>query len=243
MELISAPIDFLGINYYSPHYVKRSTTREPRRPAAIGSVRPTDSSRPSIRAHSMGWPIEPERPSTTRSRALSAELPPGSPLYVTENGCAAEDYVNPQGEVNDFERVEYLRAHLEAAWRAIRDGVPLAGYFLWSLLDNFEWAWGYRSASAWSSWTSRRSGGSRSAAPASTARSPKRMRSLGQASRTGARRTSRGRDDDRIRILRRRAPRVRHHAARHAAAVDQLPRARVLFRPDLEHRRRLLFLP
>ena len=69
---------------------------------------------------------------------------PGLPLYITENGRAAEDYVNPHGEVDDIERVRYLNTHLEAAARAIRDGVTLAGYFVWSLLDNFEWAWGYQ---------------------------------------------------------------------------------------------------
>ena len=63
---------------------------------------------------------------------------------MTENGCAAEDYVNPEGAVEDLERVDYLHTHLEAAWRACRDGIPLAGYFHWSLLDNFEWAWGYQ---------------------------------------------------------------------------------------------------
>ena len=68
---------------------------------------------------------------------------PGLRIYVTENGCAAEDYVNPDGEVNDLERVRYLHTHLEAAARAIKDGANLAGYFVWSLLDNFEWAWGY----------------------------------------------------------------------------------------------------
>jgi beta-glucosidase len=66
------------------------------------------------------------------------------PLYITENGCAAEDYVNPDGLVDDIERVEYVHGHLAAAWRAIRDGVPLAGYFYWSLHDNFEWSWGYQ---------------------------------------------------------------------------------------------------
>ena len=80
---------------------------------------------------------------TTSCTRLS-ESAPGLPLYITENGCAAEDYVNPEGEVDDLERVGYLHAHLEAAARAIRDGVSLAGYFVWSLLDNFEWAWGYQ---------------------------------------------------------------------------------------------------
>jgi Glycosyl hydrolase family 1 len=59
-------------------------------------------------------------------------------------GCAADDYVTPQGAVNDHERVEYLRGHFDAAWRAIQDGVNLNGYFVWSLMDNFERARGYQ---------------------------------------------------------------------------------------------------
>ena len=69
---------------------------------------------------------------------------PGLPLYITENGCAAEDYVDPLGSVNDLERISYLHAHLDAAARAIEAGVNLAGYYVWSLLDNFEWGWGYQ---------------------------------------------------------------------------------------------------
>ena len=68
----------------------------------------------------------------------------GSPLFDMETGCAAEDYINPDGAVNDVERVRYLHRHLDAAARAIKDGANLAGYFVWSLLDNFEWAWGYQ---------------------------------------------------------------------------------------------------
>ncbi len=63
---------------------------------------------------------------------------------MTENGCAADDYATPEGVVDDFERIDYLHGHLAAAWRAIQEGVPLAGYFYWSFLDNFEWAWGYQ---------------------------------------------------------------------------------------------------
>jgi beta-glucosidase len=76
-------------------------------------------------------------------RAVDREAP-GLPLYITENGCAADDYVDPKGVINDFDRVAYLDGHLDAAWRAIRDGVNLTGYFVWSLMDNFEWARGYQ---------------------------------------------------------------------------------------------------
>ena len=90
----------------------------------------------------MGWLIDPDGLYELLLR-LSKDAP-GLPLYITENGCAAEDYVNPDGEVNDLERVKFLHLHLAAAARAARDGASLAGYYVWSLLDNFEWAYGYQ---------------------------------------------------------------------------------------------------
>jgi beta-glucosidase len=68
----------------------------------------------------------------------------GPPLYVTENGASFEDYVDPTGAVCDTERIHYLAGYLAAAGEAIREGVNLRGYFAWSLLDNFEWAEGFR---------------------------------------------------------------------------------------------------
>ena len=68
---------------------------------------------------------------------------PGLPLMVTENGAAFDDYVSPEGKVEDPERVAYLHGHLDAVQRAVADGADVRGYFLWSLLDNFEWAYGY----------------------------------------------------------------------------------------------------
>ena len=90
----------------------------------------------------MGWLIDPEGLYELLLRV--SKDAPGLPLYITENGCAAEDYINPDGEVYDLERIKFLHLHLEAAARAIRDGATLAGYYVWSLLDNFEWAYGYQ---------------------------------------------------------------------------------------------------
>ena len=91
----------------------------------------------------MGWEINP-RGLTQLLVRLGHEygdaLPP---LYITENGAAYSDAPDSGGEVHDARRIEYLRAHLDESARAIADGVPLAGYFAWSLLDNFEWAEGY----------------------------------------------------------------------------------------------------
>jgi beta-glucosidase len=145
LELVSAPIDFLGVNYYSPHFVKLAD------PCARGDEETPIAGMPGVvvvKPHtlprtSQGWLIEPDGLYDLLV-GVASETAPGCSLYVTENGCAAEDYVTPEGIVNDFERIEYLHGHLAAAWHAIQDGVPLAGYFYWSLFDNFEWAWGYQ---------------------------------------------------------------------------------------------------
>jgi beta-glucosidase len=144
MRTICAPVDFLGVNYYSPYYVGVGDPDDLRRgesplPGHPGLV---NYAPPELPRTTMGWLVEPNGLYDTLV-ALDREAP-RLPLYVTENGCAADDYVTPEGEVNDLERVEYLRGHLDAGWRAIQDGVNLAGYFHWSLMDNFEWARGYQ---------------------------------------------------------------------------------------------------
>jgi beta-glucosidase len=144
MDAIAAPIDFLGINYYAPVYLRPGNPddlrqhEEPARCELPGVVeyRPARLDRTP-----MGWLVDSDGLYDLLVR-LSKEAP-GLPLYIMENGCAAEDYVNPEGAVNDVERVSYLHKHLVAAARAVRDGAHLAGYFVWSLLDNFEWSWGY----------------------------------------------------------------------------------------------------
>ena len=92
----------------------------------------------------MGWEIDPEGLYDLLTRV--ARDYPGVPLYVTENGAAMADEKGPDGEVHDPARVAYLDAHFRAAHRAIADGVDLRGYFVWSLLDNFEWSFGYSQA-------------------------------------------------------------------------------------------------
>jgi beta-glucosidase len=144
MAAICAPLDFLGLNYYCPHYVRLGDWENLRRgetplPGYPGVV---NYEPPELPRTVMGWIIEPDG-LYEALRTLDREAP-RLPIYITENGCAAEDYVTPEGEVNDLERVEYLHRHLDAAWRAIEDGVNLAGYFHWSLMDNFEWARGYQ---------------------------------------------------------------------------------------------------
>jgi beta-glucosidase len=89
----------------------------------------------------MGWPVEPEGLTEilVRIRDEYANLP----IYVTENGRAVDDYIDPEGRVNDEERISYLESHFRAVLDAMERGVDLRGYMLWSFLDNFEWAEGY----------------------------------------------------------------------------------------------------
>ncbi len=127
MEAISAPLDFLGVNYYCREIV-RSPLLPPLEP-------PTD---PPERT-GMGWEVYPA--GLTEVLEFVASRTGDLPLYVTESGAAYPlDELDP---TLDPERVSFLRRHLEAASTAMERGVPLRGYFVWSLLDNFEWAHGY----------------------------------------------------------------------------------------------------
>jgi beta-glucosidase len=144
LAAISAPVDFLGVNYYRPHYIRRGDWSDLRLgespvPDQPGFVEYLPPERPQT---VMGWLVEPDGLYEILVR-LHRESG-GLPLHITENGCAAEDYVNPDGEIDDAERVDYIHGHLDAVLHAIEEGVYVAGYFHWSLLDNFEWAWGYR---------------------------------------------------------------------------------------------------
>jgi beta-glucosidase len=145
MDTISQPLDFLGVNYYSCVYLRAGDPADLRRneePSRFGMPGVVEYRPGHLDRTPMGWLVDPEGLYDVLMR-LSKDAP-GLPLFVTENGCAAEDYVGPDGTVNDVERVSFLHRHLDAAGRAIRDGANLAGYFVWSLLDNFEWACGYQ---------------------------------------------------------------------------------------------------
>jgi beta-glucosidase len=128
MDLIATPIDFVGVNYYTSR-----TVRSP--------LLPPGSPEDGAEVTSMGWEIDPvgltEILEFVRSR--TGDLP----LYITENGAAYEP--DPADPTRDPERTSYLRRHVAAAGAALQRGVPLRGYFAWSLLDNFEWAKGYSS--------------------------------------------------------------------------------------------------
>ena len=143
--IISQPLDFLGVNYYSPVFLRAGDPDDLRRyeePArcqlpGVVEYQPADLDRTA-----MDWLVDAE--GLYELLLQVSDAAPSLPLYITENGCAAEDYVDASGTVNDLDRIDYLHQHLEAAARAIKAGVNLAGYYVWSLLDNFEWAWGYQ---------------------------------------------------------------------------------------------------
>jgi beta-glucosidase len=139
-ERINAPLDFVGINYYYRTVVRAGTAARDETSVWVGSGDIERVSR-GLAQTEMGWEIDPEGLYDLLTRV--ARDHPTVPLYVTENGAAIADEKGPDGEVHDPARVAYLDAHLRAAHRAIADGVDLRGYFVWSLLDNFEWSFGY----------------------------------------------------------------------------------------------------
>ncbi|WP_433868702.1 GH1 family beta-glucosidase [Saccharopolyspora sp. CA-218241] len=144
LALASTPLDFLGVNNYFPEYVRAAPHEQPdpaRRDAAdIGAakVHPEWAG-----ATTMGWPVEPAGLGRVL-RWLRAEYPGLPPIHVTENGTSGFDEPDEAGRVADPHRIGYLDGHLRAVREAIADGVDVRGYFCWSLLDNFEWAHGYR---------------------------------------------------------------------------------------------------
>jgi beta-glucosidase len=137
LRTIHAPIDFLGVNYYNPHRVAaREIAGASAWPGVADAwVVPED---PPLTG--MGWPVRPDT-FAELLRHLHADYP-GTTFVVTENGAAYPDRPSADGGVDDHERVAYVRGHVAAVLDAIDAGVDVRGYFLWSLLDNFEWGWG-----------------------------------------------------------------------------------------------------
>jgi beta-glucosidase len=140
LEVISAPLDWLGVNYYFRTTVRAVAEPTGRRSPFIGAERIEELDPPGPTT-TMGWGIDPE--AFTEVLVRLRDLAPGLPLVVTENGSAWADEVSADGAVHDPERVDYLLRHLRAMTAAIEQGADVRGYFAWSLLDNFEWARGY----------------------------------------------------------------------------------------------------
>jgi beta-glucosidase len=142
LERISAPIDFFGVNYYFRHTVVDGVQDSKLATAMRFSDLNAATVLPEgVETTAMGWPVEAD--GLTELLVRLHEEYVDVPIYITENGRAVYDYVDPEGEVDDEERVSYLDAHFRAAHDAMQRGVDLRGYMVWSLLDNFEWAEGY----------------------------------------------------------------------------------------------------
>jgi beta-glucosidase len=132
LQLISSPIDFFGHNSYS-----RAVVRDDPSSLLMGATPVPQTDRPHT---AMNWEVFPDHLYDALTR-ITREYN-GIEIYITENGAAYPDEL-VAGQVHDEQRVDYLRQHLLAAHRAIQDGANLRGYFCWSLLDNFEWTFGY----------------------------------------------------------------------------------------------------
>ncbi len=138
LEIISEPMDFLGINYYSRAVVRYAPQALPLQAEQVY---------PAGNEYSQMWEIYPQGLYDLLTRLyIEYRDTPFCPLdwYITENGVPVPDGVDFDGRVRDERRIRYIRRHLRALHQAIQEGVPLRGYFYWSLLDNFEWAYGYR---------------------------------------------------------------------------------------------------
>ena len=133
LKIISSPLDFAGINIYTPTYVRADSS-------ALGfTVVPNPASYPHMAS---GWlNIGPE--ALYWGPRHVAKIWNVKEIYITENGCSSSDVPAADGIVYDTDRVMFLRNYLTQLQRATADGVPVHGYFLWSLMDNFEWADGY----------------------------------------------------------------------------------------------------
>ncbi|MGP3778099.1 GH1 family beta-glucosidase [Halanaerobium saccharolyticum] len=132
LEIISRDIDFLGINYYSRAVVEYDENEllnfKTNKPEAADYT-------------AMDWEVYPQG-LTDLLKRLDQEYTK-KPIFITENGAAYDDQIAEDGRVHDQKRVDYLEQHFQAAHQAIKEGVNLAGYYAWSLMDNFEWAFGY----------------------------------------------------------------------------------------------------
>ena len=132
MQRIHAPLDFLGINYYSRAVIADD---------GQNSIIRTRQEKQEGEYTEMGWEVYPDGLYTLLKRVHSDYSPRA--IYITENGAAFDDQLTPDGQIHDERRTAYLKSHFEAAARAMDEGVPLKGYFIWSLMDNFEWAEGF----------------------------------------------------------------------------------------------------
>ncbi|WP_445681767.1 GH1 family beta-glucosidase [Radicibacter daui] len=133
MAQIHQPLDWYGINHYSPLYA----ARDPEGPLGVRIAAPT----PDRPVTGIGWEVDPSAfAETLMEIARRYDMPP---IYVTENGLGQPESPGKDGTVADHERIDYLRAYIDTLRQSVESGVDVRGYFAWTLMDNFEWAEGY----------------------------------------------------------------------------------------------------
>lgn len=144
LETIAAPLDVLGVNYYTTQAIAAGSGEPVAASANVSAPQAVEVSRGLPRT-AMGWEIEPDGLYRLLMRLhQDYTAAAGVPMVITENGAAFEDVADASGYVDDSgDRIEYLREHLRAVHRARADGADVRGYLVWSLMDNFEWALGY----------------------------------------------------------------------------------------------------
>jgi beta-glucosidase len=134
MKAIGSPVDFVGINVYTPSYVRADDTR-----AGFAMVSP-----PKSYPHMMSPWLHVGPEALYWGPKLAAQIWNIKEIYITENGASSTDVLTPDGHVYDTDRIMYLRNYLTHLHRGVTEGVPVRGYFCWSLMDNYEWADGYQ---------------------------------------------------------------------------------------------------
>lgn len=132
MQIISTPVDFLGLNYYFRQTVAYDSSAQPLPYKQVIA--------PNVERTGMGWEVHAETFTDLLTRINKDYAP--KEIFITENGSAWDDEV-VDGKVDDPNRVRYLERHIDAMFDAKKQGVPISGYFAWSLMDNYEWAYGY----------------------------------------------------------------------------------------------------
>ena len=133
LKIISHPLEWVGLNYYTRSIIKYKKSEDGIDYETLrGSLKKTD----------MDWEFYPTGLSYFIKR-ISNEYSNQIPIYITENGMANNDELNARNEVNDLDRVEYFHLHLQEILNCLKEGLNVKGYFAWSLLDNYEWAFGY----------------------------------------------------------------------------------------------------
>jgi beta-glucosidase len=140
LERISAPVDWVGVNYYAPHIIVPGPDPDPA-PMPFVAADNVTRVKSTEDVTALAWPVRP-RSFATLLRRLGADYPTTT-WYMHENGAAYNDQPAADGSVPDPDRVRYVSQHLDVVREVVREGVDVRGYFVWSLMDNYEWAEGY----------------------------------------------------------------------------------------------------